>query len=302
MNKLYFAFYLSVISITGKQKSVDEKFIRSLKTNNVLLDEGKENGIREYLENNINVNNAPLLYHSSNLYKLSGCSKLSLSFIERCFPMVAESNNFLELEFKYVLRVLSSDELNCDSELQVFNAANGWLYHNISERRKYAKHIFRCIRVFLLSIPAMKYVRDKISLSNHESDVTIEKYLVNNEYLQSKKHTTTWSRMPNMIERRIRHKSVAVKNKLFVFGGLLTTCEMYDSTCNEFVALKSPPSSFLNHLHYPAGVITIGSKLLVFGDGRNILFYDTVNFEWSEESCEAIADVEWYSCAKFPKL
>ena len=98
----------------------------------------------------------------------------------------------------------------------------------------------------------------------------------------------SWSYMPGMIEKRCRHKSVAIKNKLFVVGGMEnTTCEVFDATCNRFVLLKSPPVSFLRSLCEPAEVISIGSKLVVFCD-ENILIYDTAQSEWSEKSCSHI--------------
>ena len=53
--------------------------------------------------------------------------------------------------------------------------------------------------------------------------------------------------MPDMINRRGFHKSVSVKNKLFLFAGDRTkTCEVYDSTCKKFVLLKPPDSRLIN--------------------------------------------------------
>ena len=58
----------------------------------------------------------------------------------------------------------------------------------------------------------------------------------------------SWSVMPNMIERRCRHNSVAVKNKLYAIGGSLSpNCEVFDSTSNKFV-LQSPWRDFLSIL------------------------------------------------------
>ena len=51
----------------------------------------------------------------------------------------------------------------------------------------------------------------------------------------------TWEKMPNMINGRFGHKSIAVKNKLFVVGGIDTNdCEVFDSTTNKFTVLKQP--------------------------------------------------------------
>ena len=53
-----------------------------------------------------------------------------MSLIERCFPMIVDSDNFLELDFIFIKKILSSSELNINSELQVFNASDSWLSHD----------------------------------------------------------------------------------------------------------------------------------------------------------------------------
>ena len=46
--------------------------------------------------------------------------------------------------------------------------------------------------------------------------------------------------MPSMIHGRECHNLVAGKTKLFVIGGGVGVCEVYDSCCQKFVAIKSP--------------------------------------------------------------
>ena len=64
------------------------------------------------------------LYRLSSTFDLSNTIIVSMSLIEQCFSMFADSDSFLEIEFKYIRKILSSSELNIDSELQVFNAAD----------------------------------------------------------------------------------------------------------------------------------------------------------------------------------
>ena len=68
--------------------------------------------------------------------------------------MIAESQNFLELDFIHVAKIISSSGLSIDSELQVLNAADGWLCHKITKRNIYANYILSRIRLQLLSDPA----------------------------------------------------------------------------------------------------------------------------------------------------
>ena len=117
----------------------------------------------------------------------------------------------------------------------------------------------------------------------------------------------SWSYLPNMIKARCRHRSVAVKNKLFILGGetplqiFETTCEVFDSFSNNFTLLKSPLPFSPFHIE----VIPIGSKLFVFAENQilktSVLIYDLESECWSEESCEMIEDLAEFFCVKVPK-
>ena len=86
-----------------------------------------------------------------------------MCLIERCFSIVADSQNFKELDVISVGKILSSDNLNIDTELQVFNSANTWLTYNITERSKYTRYLFSNIRLTLLSDHAINYLLSTIS-------------------------------------------------------------------------------------------------------------------------------------------
>ena len=90
---------------------------------------------------------------------------------------------FLELNINNVRKIFSSSELNIDSELQVFNASDSWLSHDINERSKYTNDLLSMIRFPLLSIPALKQVLNRVSLKYHECANTIEAILVKKQQL-----------------------------------------------------------------------------------------------------------------------
>ena len=114
----------------------------------------------------------------------------------------------------------------------------------------------------------------------------------------------SWSYMPNMIEARYHHKSVAIKNKLFVVGGLCKTCEVFDSTCNKFVLLKPLPAAFQTYLILPAEVISIGRKLVVHDSiqPKDVLFYDVENDEWTKVSFDVKTSLSWFDCVKVSQM
>ena len=142
----------------------ENKFVPCLKRNKILSIEDKETEICRHFENKIDVNNAALFYQLSRLLDLPRLSKFSLLFIERCFPMVVESINFLELDYACVKNILLSSELHIDSELEAFNAAVAWLHHKAVERSKHAKPILLTIRLSLLSVATLKFILSEESV------------------------------------------------------------------------------------------------------------------------------------------
>ena len=111
----------------------------------------------------------------------------------------------------------------------------------------------------------------------------------------------TWENMPNMTNGRFRHKSVAVKNKLFVIGGLSTNnFEVFDSNSNKFTFLKHPSRAYEFELYDPFKVITVGSKIFIFQSNSEVKTYDFENDEWSVKVCEATKDLMFFSCVKIP--
>ena len=428
------------------------------------------------------IKNCLVTHCSSKIFNLSISFKASMSLIERCFPLIGDSDNFLELDFICVNKILASNGLNIDSELQVFNAADSWLCHDITERKKFAKELLSKVGLPLLSVPALKQILDRVSSNYHEcthiiedvlvkkqqlnltscnitsrycnqsdfkilvcggknvnlkkasksvnlfyannfSEVkslphmkearwyfeavcfkgeiyvfggvdnnnnvinTVEKYspgtntweymtkmkdnrkffiacsFMDNVYiiggyihLDIKWHDTatcfefntkilkwneisgmniarrfsacsvfegrivvsggydssntveaydhvgdTWENMPNMTNGRFRHKSVAVKNKLFVIGGLSTNnCEVFDSNSNKFTFLKHPSRAYEFELYDPFKVITVGSKIFIFQSNSEVKTYDFENDEWSVKVCEATKNLMFFSCVKIP--
>ena len=103
--------------------------------------------------------------------------------------------------------------------------------------------------------------------------------------------------MANMNSSKSWHSLVVVKNKLFVIGYGIDTCEVFNSRCKTFVAIKSPQTSYL----LLNKAISIGSKIIAFQNTTSLVFcYDVEKEEWSEESCEVTQDLRYFSCVKLP--
>ena len=112
----------------------------------------------------------------------------------------------------------------------------------------------------------------------------------------------SWSKFPKMINRRCYHQSVRIKNKLFMIGGGITSCEVYDSTCKRFVAIKLPLNSYMKLMFNPRSAFSVGNRIFVFSNSSSVLCYDVDQNEWSEQSCGALVNLISYSCVKVPRM
>ena len=73
----------------------------------------------------------------------------------------------------------------------------------------------------------------------------------------------TWSAMPKMVNARHNHRLVATKSKLFVFGGFIDTCEVFDNLSNKFSILKKPETLRFGDYRVQ-DAFSVGRKLLLF--------------------------------------
>ena len=115
--------------------------------------------------------------------------------------------------------------------------------------------------------------------------------------------SNSWSYMPNMVERRHEHSLITLKNKMFVIGGNMISCEVYDTCSETFMLLKQPPKSlkfdFLKSI--PDTATTIGSKVVIFGShSETFAYYDDDKNKWAEEPFEFTKDL--WVLRKIPHL
>ena len=161
------------------------------KSNNIFLEENVENTIFISIEQKINHNNIATFGFLSKLLKKTNSLKTffekllksSMRYTERNFKIIADSRDFLELEFKHVIKIISSDELNVDSELEVIFAADAWLSNDVAERGKFAKRLLLRVRLHLLSDHALKSVLEQTSRFSADEDCAgiVKHYLGRNK-------------------------------------------------------------------------------------------------------------------------
>ena len=94
-----------------------------LKLNQLVLDANVKIKLCNVVENKINIQNVLTYHQLAKLFKLSGVSKTTFSYIERNFTMIVETESFLELDCMHTLEILRSSELLITSELEVYDSA-----------------------------------------------------------------------------------------------------------------------------------------------------------------------------------
>ena len=130
-----------------------------------------------------------LFFQLSSIYNLVDFRNEALYYIHRWFTVIAKTENFQQLDFNSVIKILSSSELNISSELEVFNASNFWLSCENFDRHKFIKKLFLKTRFPLLSDHVTKSLLERNQNSSNISSFHRSKecLLLINEILNNKK-------------------------------------------------------------------------------------------------------------------
>ena len=113
----------------------------------------------------------------------------------------------------------------------------------------------------------------------------------------------TWTEFPTMNYSRCLHKSVVVKNKLFVIAGGTDINEVYESTSKKFTVLKPSFNLYDITTNEPFAVFSVGHKVFTYFEGSsNIFCFDTKKGEWFEKPSEATKQLTSFSAITAPRL
>ena len=261
---LIFQFYIHLY-FKGKSEKKEYEFIKGLKLNNLMLKEDKE--LTKYMKDKVTIKNVSTFYSVAKIHNLFGVAELSIRFIERCFPMIVETENFLQLDFTCFMKVISSSELDIHSEVEVFNAVNTWLKHNCEERSKYAIQLFLKVRLTLLSEHALKYIKNcNSSLNGIKEFETII-----NEVL-SGKNSILQNNPSNSLTRRCCTQN---KFKLLICGGynyetnkVVRNTKQFDG--NNFNNIKVLSS--MNYCRESFKAVSLKGEVYVFGGSNDATY------------------------------
>ena len=154
-----------------------------LKSKKILLLHDVEKKNFNRTEKKVRNRNVATFYQIATIFNFDKLEKFSLCYIERCFPIVCKKNNFKNLSLALFAKIISSSELNIDSEVEVINAVNNWISYDFEERSKFANRLLSKVRLNLLSIVALNSILEsELSISKIDDCVSIlTKGFKNNE-------------------------------------------------------------------------------------------------------------------------
>ena len=102
---------------------------------------------------------------------------------------------------------------------------------------------------------------------------------------------------------RCHHKSVVVKNKLFVIAGGTDISEVYESTSKKFTVLKPSFDLYDIREKHPFAAFNIANKLYVYFNGSfNVFCFDTIKGKWCEIPSKQTEHLSYFSAIKVPRL
>ena len=223
-----------------------------------MLDESIANQTSECIEGKVTVLNSVQCFSFSHFFRLKKLSKKSIRVIERWFTTVADSENFLELDFPLVAAVLDSSELLIDSELQVFNVVNAWLNQKSVDRIKHATYLLQRVRLSLLTVPALNNILNENLwvVMNDDCSEVIKKVI---------RHKTEFPFKCNNALPTSRYCSQ--DSFKFIISGGKRGCKIVKSAftvdCTDVARVANLPIS--NYRRQSSKIVCIKGEIYVFG-------------------------------------
>ena len=93
------------------------------------------------IKNKVDAKIVATYYQIASLFKFTELVKPALCLIQRCFAFVCANDNFLELNFSLIAKIISSSELRIDSEVEVINAIYNWISYDFVKRSRFINNL-----------------------------------------------------------------------------------------------------------------------------------------------------------------
>lgn len=169
-------------------------------------------------------------------------------FLQQRFPEVALNEEFLELSFIELKKIVSDSHLNVRGEEQIYESVMAWVKHNKEQRKQHVKELLTFVRMPLMSAaylsrevknePLIMADFDCRGLIIEAMDYHLQKHYLRDSHSARRSINTTPRQCPGL-------------EYLFAIGGsgppvledpYLDICECYDADKNEWRPVASLPT------------------------------------------------------------
>ena len=118
---------------------------------NLLQMEGVVSACCDFLFSQLHPSNCLGIRRFASAHACSNLLRKCTMFMQQRFPEIALHEEFLELGFDEVVKIVSDSYLNVRGEEQVYEAVLSWVKHRIEERKSCVSELFKYVRLPLLS-------------------------------------------------------------------------------------------------------------------------------------------------------
>ena len=112
---------------------------------------GVQNACCTFLSSQLHPSNCLGILKFADMHSCTGLCKKCTMFMEQRFPEIALHEEFLELTFEEVRKIVSDSNLNVRGEEQVYEATMSWIKHNLEKRKIHLADLLQCVRMPLMS-------------------------------------------------------------------------------------------------------------------------------------------------------
>ena len=129
----------------------EENLISLLEAASLLKCKKAKKIISQYIFHKLNLKNYIFYYKLTKLYKIKKLNKFLCNFLLQQHILNEDTLTFYKLKYEDLFNILSCEELQISSELELFNATVDWINYNQVERGKHMKKFLKLIRLPLLT-------------------------------------------------------------------------------------------------------------------------------------------------------
>lgn len=221
----------------------------------------------DYFINQLCTSNCIGVWKYARTYNDPFLERSAWSYLMAHFTELVKCEEFLSLESQDLCKLLFSDELELNREMDSYSAAMTWLKHDFNSRKKSIVSLITCVRFPLLPLSSLNSLLTKDVIVT--SDKRFKDVLVQAKNAQRLRSTK--SRQKSMYAFHKNSQTPRQSTRvLSVIGGYsgayVKICETYDETSDDWL-VNDLDLSPCEHIHW---VGVIGHRIYAIG-GKSLM-------------------------------